>query len=100
MTIRVVDNKKVEMTDDEWNLYAKICKSYAIPPNRGEDMFIDLFETDDHGTIMFLKPPSKRSTSFEVFMFLMALQQQQHIRLMYAQVEDLCKQFKEKIGDK
>lgn len=100
MPIRVVDNKKIDMTDDEWNLYIKICKSYTIPPNRGEDMFMDLFETDNNGIIMFLKPPSKRSTSFEVFMFLMALQQQQHIRLMYAQVDDLCAQIKEKLKEK
>lgn len=97
MPIHVVDNKKVDMTSDEWTLYQKICKSYSIPPNKGEDMFIDLFETDDEGIIMFLKPPSKRGTSFEVFMFLMALQQQQHIRLMYNQVEDICQQLKAKL---
>jgi hypothetical protein len=98
MSIRVVDKKKVDMTEDEWALYQKICKSYTIPPNKGEDMFIDLFETDENGVIMFLKPPSKRGTSFEVFMFLMALQQQQHIRLMYAQVADFIKQTKDELA--
>jgi hypothetical protein len=97
MSLHVVDNKKIEMTEDEWSLYLKICKSYTIGPNKGEDMFIDLFETDDDGIIMFLKPPSKRGTSFEVFMFLMALQQQQHIRLMYQQIADLSKQVKDKL---
>jgi hypothetical protein len=97
MTIRVVDSKKLDMTQDEFDLYQKIVKSYTTLTNRGEDLFIDLFETDDKGIIRFLKPPSKRQTSFEVFLFLMALQQQQHIRLMYEQVDDLVKQIKEKI---
>lgn len=99
MSIRIVDNKKVEMTDDEWLLYQKIVKSYTSLTNKGEDMFIDLFEADDHGIILFLKPPSKRQTSFEVFLFLMALQQQQHIRLMYQQVDDVCAQMKAKIKE-
>lgn len=87
------------MTNDEWSLYDKIVKSYTTLTNKGEDLFIDLFETDDHGIIIFLKPPSKRQTSFEVFLFLMALQQQQHIRLMYQQVDDVCAQMKNKLKE-
>lgn len=87
------------MTNDEWSLYDKIVKSYTTLTNKGEDLFIDLFETDDNGIIIFLKPPSKRQTSFEVFLFLMALQQQQHIRLMYQQVDDVCAQMKNKLKE-
>ena len=87
------------MTDDEWTLYQKIVKSYTTLTNKGEDMFIDLFETNDSGIMLFLKPPSKRQSSFEVFLFLMALQQQQHIRLMYQQVDDVCAQMKAKIKE-
>lgn len=97
MSLHVVDNKKVEMTDDEWALYQKICKSYTVGPNKGEDMFIDLFETDDNGIIMFLKPPSKRGTSFEVFFFMMALFQHQHLRLMHQQVDEMCAYVKDKV---
>lgn len=100
MTARVVDNKKIEMTDDEWHMYQKIVKSYTTPTNKGEDLFIDLFETDDNGNIIFLKPPSKYRTSFEVFLFLMSLMQHQHLRLMHKQVDDLCQQIKEKLKDK
>jgi len=59
-----------------------------------------LFETDENGIIIFLKPPSKRQTSFEVFLFLMAVMQQQHIRLMYKQIEELSIEVREKIKDK
>jgi hypothetical protein len=90
MAIRIVDNKRLDM-------YQKIVTSYTSNTNKGEDLFIDLFETDEKGIIVFLKPPSKRQTSFEVFLFLMALFQHQHTRLMYAQVDDICKQMKDKM---
>jgi hypothetical protein len=98
--IKIVDNKKIEMTDDEWSMYEKIVKSYTTSTNKGEDLFIDLFETDENGVIIFLKPPSKRQTSFEVFLFLMAIMQHQHLRQLHQQVDDLCAQLKEKFKDK
>jgi hypothetical protein len=97
MSFRIVDSKKLEMTDDEWNMYSQIVKSYTDLHGKGEDLFIDLFETNDNGIIIFLKPPSKRRTSFEVFLFLMALMQHQHLRLMHAQVDDVLAQLKKKI---
>lgn len=78
--IRIVDNKKVDMTHDEYALYEKIVRAYTSETNKGEDFFYDLFESDDNGIIVFLKPPSTRRTSFEIFMFLMAIQQQQYLR--------------------
>jgi hypothetical protein len=100
MSIHVVDNKKIEMTQDEWDMYNKIVKSYTTATNKGEDLFQDLFETDDKGIIIFLKPPSKRLTSLEVFLFLMSIMQHQHLRLMRQQVDELCQEVKEKLKDK
>lgn len=97
MPITVIDNKRVDMTYDEVHMYNKIVASYTTLTNKGEDLFMDLFETDDNGIIIFLKPPSKRQTSFEVFLFLIALQQQQHIRIMYDRVTDICDQMKRKM---
>lgn len=94
MALHVVDNKKIDMTNDEWSMYQKIVKSYTTMTNKGEDLFIDLFETDDQGIIIFLKPPSTRQTSFEVFLFLMALFQHQHLRQMHAQVDEAIAEIK------
>lgn len=91
--IQIIDNKKVEMTPDEHQMYLRIVKSYTNLTNKGEDLFIDLFETDENGVIIFLKPPSKRQTSFEVFLFLMALMQHQHLRIMRKQVDDAIKEL-------
>lgn len=100
MAIRVIDNKKIDLTQDESNMYDKIVQSYTTATNKGEDLFQDLFESDNNGIIIFLKPPSKRLTSFEVFLFLMSIMQHQHLRLMHEQVDELCKEIKEKFKDK
>lgn len=99
MPICVIDNKRVDLTSDEWNLYQKIVKSYTTTTNKGEDLFIDLFETDENGIILFLKPPTKRQTSFEIIIFLMLIQQNQHLRLMHSEVESVCKQMKDKMRE-
>lgn len=95
--IQIIDNKKVEMTPDEHQMYQKIVKSYTTTSNKGEDLFMDLFETDPDGIIIFLKPPSKRQTSFEIFMFLMALMQHQHLRIMRRQVDEMHAEIKAEI---
>jgi len=100
MSIRILNNKKIDMTDDEWDMFQKIVVSYTTPTNNGEDLFIDLFETDNNGIIVFLRPPSRRQTTFEVFLFLMALFQHQHLRLMHAQIDDMCTQIKDKLKGK
>lgn len=95
----IIDNKKVNLTHDEWDMYQKIVKSYTNLTNKGEDLFIDLFETNDDGIIIFLKPPSKRQTSFEVFLFLMSIMVHQHLRTMHTEVTDVCNQMKEKMRE-
>lgn len=99
MPLFIIDNKKINLTNDEWLMYQKIVKSYTTLTNKGEDLFIDLFETDDNGIIIFLKPPSRRQTSFEVFLFLMSIFQHQHLRLMHNEVENVCNQMKEKMRE-
>lgn len=98
MAMRIIDNKKVEMSNDEWDMYQKIVRSYTDLTGKGEDLFIDLFESDNAGTIIFLRPPSKRRTSLEVFLFLMSLMQHQHLRLMHAQVDEAVAEMKKAVG--
>lgn len=98
--IRIIDNKKVDMSNDELNMYQNIVQSYTTSTNKGEDLFIDLFESDENGIIIMLKPPSKRHTSLEVFLFLMSLMQQQHLRVLYSRVDDVCAQMKKQMESK
>lgn len=95
--LRIICNKKIDLTDDEWVMFNQICDSYK--EYGGETLFEDLFETDDKGIIKFLRPPSKRQTSLEIFLYVVAIFNHQHIRNMYSQIEDLSFQIKEKLAN-
>ena len=77
--LRIIDNKRIDLTDSEFKLYQKICKSYDRPNFEGKDLFKDLFETDEKGRIIFLIPPTSKYTSMEVYMFLVNVMVHQHL---------------------
>jgi hypothetical protein len=97
--IKIIDNKKVDMTDDEFKVYQEICKSYDRPNFQGKDLFIGLMETDDAGRIMFLRPPSTRHTSLEVYLFCATIQQQQILRAVQAKADSLFAEMRSKINE-
>jgi hypothetical protein len=78
--LRIIDNKKVDLTDSEFLLYQEICKAYDTPTFQGKDLFKGLFETNDDGLIIFLKPSNKPYASMEVFLFLISIMVHQHLR--------------------
>lgn len=98
MTYRVINNKRIDLTEDEFRLYQEICRSYDKPNFKGSDLFAELFETDEKGIITYLKPPT-RYTSMEIFLFMMSVMQHQHLRVMYNRVDEAisdCKQITDK----
>lgn len=98
MVIKIIDNRKVDITEDEARAYEKICQSYDDPPAmKGKDLFAGLFETNDEGIIIFLKPPHNRMCTFEVYLFLMSLMQHQHLRVMHKIVAEAAKKIDEKL---
>lgn len=97
MQKRVIDNRFVLMTDEEFRAYQDICKSYDNPPRvRGSDLFCGLFESDNDGIITFIHPPSVRQTSMEVWLFISAIFQHQHMRLIENQAKQLFDEFRTK----
>ncbi len=93
---RVVDNKKIEMTDSEFAEFEKICKASDRPNFKGEELFKDKFVTDDNGKIVYIKALGNRYVSFEAVFFLMNLMQNQHLRSMYDEVDSKLRQISEK----
>jgi hypothetical protein len=87
--LRIIDNKRVELTDAEYALFNSICEAYDQPPHvRGADLFKDLFETDNNGMIIFLRPPAgKRYISMEIYMFLVSVMVHQHLGFACKQVD-------------
>ncbi len=84
--IRIIDNKRVDLTNDEFSLYEKICRSYDRPNFKGEYLFEDLFESDDKGFITFLKPPTNYTTP-EVIFYLIDITVHQHLRRSCGEVD-------------
>jgi len=95
--LRLIDNKRIDLTDAEFRLYQDICKSYDGPHLQGTDLFKGLFETDDHGIIIFLKPPTSRYSSMEVYMFLVGVMVHQHLGTACDHVDKLIATLDAKI---
>lgn len=95
MQLRLVDNKRIQMTKEEYELYQKICNSYP----QGKELFRGLFETDKDGLILFLYPPEKEF-SMEVVLFLQNLMVQQHLRKLYANFDEAIQDIQSKFDAK
>lgn len=100
MSFRVISNKKVDMTDEEYSEYVKICRNYDRQFFKGEELFKDLFETNDDGMIIYIKSLGNRQFSFEVMFFIMNLMQNQWLRLMTKKVNQLIESSSKKIDQK
>ncbi|MFA5757992.1 MAG: hypothetical protein WC942_01245 [Clostridia bacterium] len=90
--IRIIDHKKVLMTNDEYRMYEEICKGYDRPNFKGQELFEDHFESNDDGIILFVKPPHKKYSSMEVFTFLISLMVNQQMRIAQDQIKSLVKE--------
>ena len=97
--LRIIDNKKILLTDDEFALYQKIATSYDRPNFQGQDLFKGLFETDKNGVIIFLRPPTSRYTSMEVYMFLVSVMVHQHLGIACQHVDKLVETLDGKIKE-
>ena len=97
--IHIIDNKKLSLTQEEWDMYQAICRSYDRPNFQGEELFKNMFESDEEGIILFLKPPSSRYTSMEVFLFVSAIFLHQHTRRVYGQLQQLMDEVRGKLKE-
>jgi hypothetical protein len=95
--LRIIDNKRIKLTESEFKLYQEICKSYDGPKMKGADLFKDLFETDNNGIIIFLRPPNKTYTSMEVYLFIVNIMIHQHLGQACDHTYDVIKEAKETI---
>ncbi len=93
--MNIIDNKRIDMSASEWELYQKICRSYDRPNFKGEELFKGLFETNGDGVITFVIPPEKQFSSIEVYLFLISIMQNQHLRVCHNIIDALVKETKE-----
>ena len=96
---RIIDHKRIDMTNDEYTLFQKICESYDRPNFQGSELFKNHFETNEHGIIIFVRPPSQQYSSLEVYCFLVSLMVNQHLRISQEQNMSLLKEVTEKTAE-
>lgn len=94
---KIIDNKQVDITHDEYELYKRICESYDRPNFEGKELFKEHFEVNAHGIITMVKPPQGKYTTMEVHAFLLSLAQNQHLRLMHEQLNMFVKEASQRI---
>jgi len=95
-TPREVCYKKILMTDGEHEEYLSICKAYDAPARKGESLFVDMFEVDDDGRLLYIKALGKRQSSFEVIFFLFGLMQNQWLRVVMRETNNELKKIRVK----
>lgn len=87
---KIIDNKKVEMTIDEVQMYESLLKSHDP---YGKELFKNLFEVNEDGVIVYLYPPQKKF-SLEVIIFLQNLMLHQHLRRVYKEHDEAIGELK------
>lgn len=97
--IRIIDHKKIDLTNSEYDMYQHICKSNDRPAFKGASLFEDHFEVNGDGIIIFVKPPHKKYSSMEVYCFLVSVMCSQHIRIMHEQNDQLVKEAEKKLKE-
>jgi hypothetical protein len=98
--IRIIDHKRVDLTNDEYNAYRAICRAYddTKANRKGEDLFVDHFEVNGEGIITFVKPPHQRYSSLEVYCFLVSIMVNQHLRVNRDVCLAMVTEAQEKLG--
>lgn len=91
--LRLINNKRIDLTDQEFKVYEELCLSYNRDNFQGKDLFNDLFETDNQGMIVFLKPPTQ-TFSMEIIIFLQNIMVHQHLRKIYAEHDEAITEMK------
>lgn len=97
---RVIDYKKIDMSNDEWIYYQKLIKTFSTNDSSGSQYFHDLFDADDDGYIYMIHPPFGREIPWAVIMFLQNLMINQHERKRDRIFENKLQEFEDKIKEK
>jgi len=68
--------KQVDISDEEFKYYKSMVKSYS----EGEDLFRDIFETDDSGFITLITP--RENIPWAVLFFIQNVMINQRLRII------------------
>jgi len=87
--MKIIDYKKVDMTDEEFAYYQNLVKEFTLGTYDGKEQFRDLFETDEDGCIMMIHPSLQKEIAWSVLFFIQNLMINQRLRRMEKVIEKL-----------
>ncbi len=97
---RIIDYKKLDMVNDEWEYYNKLIEIFSVGNVSGSDYFHDIFDVDEEGYISFIRPPIGKEVPWAVIIFLQNLQINQHERRRDKIFESKMRKLENLIGEK
>ena len=89
--IYVIDYKKVDMTEEEYNYYNDLIREFTYGNTSGKEQFRDMFDVDDDGCISLIRPPLKKEVGWAILVFLQNLMINQRLRRMEQWLKDNIK---------
>lgn len=92
---RIIDNKPILLTDDEFNLHKQISRSLDNQTLKGEEFFAQWFESSPDGLIIFLHPPTDKPVSIQVFMWYLSVVIHQHVGQALIEVHEMRKEIEQ-----
>jgi hypothetical protein len=81
--IRALANKRIDLSDEEYNYYKILSEKY------GTDSFRGLFETDKNGIITSVSPPLDGQTPMATIFFMLNVMFTQRMRILDAKIGKL-----------
>ena len=85
--MKIVDYKKVDMSEAEFDYYKEIVKTVSDNKVDGESYFRGLFDTDKDGLITLIK--TNKSIPWSVLFFIQQVQINQRLRLIDDKVKEI-----------
>lgn len=80
--MKVIDHKKIDITDEEYEYYKEIVKHFTTENNNGTEYFHDLFDVDDAGFITMIRPSLTSPVPWAVLFFLQQVMIAQRLRFV------------------
>jgi len=87
--MKIIDNKNIDMTDEEWIYYLELVKSITDVRTNGALYFKNLFTTDNRGYIIMIMP--KNEIPWLILFFIQNLMINQRLK----EFDDCSKKIKE-----
>jgi len=89
MSIRVVDFKQLDMTDEEFAYYNQLVEAFSGGNYSGKEQFHDMFDVDNDGCITIIRPPIGKEVGWAILVFLQNLMINQRLRRLERWVRSL-----------